>query len=108
MVAAGRPMLGMTTNTATGHPRNGNRRDFVLPVRLRRATVKREQRTPATASATVRAAWRYSPRSAAPHRGIGNTLRLFHLLFSVSRNCSFLDLHQRCAVKTFLFCNSRG
>src|SRR5690349_6645048 len=30
----------MDTNTATGLPRNGNRRDFVLPVRLRRATVK--------------------------------------------------------------------
>jgi hypothetical protein len=35
----------MTTNTATGRPRNGNRRDFVLPVRLRRATAKRDQRT---------------------------------------------------------------
>jgi hypothetical protein len=41
MAAAGRLARGMTTNTATGRPRNGSRRDFVLPVRLRRATVKK-------------------------------------------------------------------
>jgi len=40
MLAAGKPAQGMTTNTATGPRRNGNRRGFVLPVRLRRATVK--------------------------------------------------------------------
>ena len=53
MLAAGRPDQGMNTNMATGPPRNGNRRDFVLPVRLRRATVKREQRTAATAYPTA-------------------------------------------------------
>src|ERR1700745_2178666 len=43
MAAAGRPMQGMPTNTATNPQRNGNRRGFVLPVRPRRATVEREQ-----------------------------------------------------------------
>jgi hypothetical protein len=65
MAAAGRAMQGMTTDTATGRSRNGSRRDFVLPVRLRRATVKLAKRTAATACAAAPAAWRYSPRSAA-------------------------------------------
>jgi hypothetical protein len=43
-----RPMQGGDTHTATGRRRNGNRRAFVLPVRLKRVTVKRKQRSAAT------------------------------------------------------------